>query len=174
MHPVGACSGTLNALSVGQTARTQGILQCMGMACLNPHADPCSCIAVETAIPSVVILGRAVEPPAADAVGLAQLLGQQPVARGGAGAFLPPAALFYADGQPPMEVEPPAAVEPPTAGLWGGFLVLSGPGGHVVGSTQPVVAAESVVDVDGVLGATQPSVFECLLSGKSVELAVVP
>ena len=44
----------------------------------------------------------------------------------------------------------------------------------MLGATQPGVAAESVVDVGGVLGATQPSVFERFLSGESLELAVVP
>ena len=44
----------------------------------------------------------------------------------------------------------------------------------MLGATQPGVAAESAVDVSKVLGATQPSVFECFLSGESLELAVVP
>ena len=44
----------------------------------------------------------------------------------------------------------------------------------MLGATQPGVAAESAADVGGVLGATQPSVFECFLSGESLELAVVP
>ena len=44
----------------------------------------------------------------------------------------------------------------------------------MLGATQPGVAAESVADVGGVLGATQPSVFERFLSGESLELAVVP
>ena len=87
------------------------------------RADPRSCFAVETAVPSaamfkspvsVATLGQAVEPPAANAVGLAQLLGQQPVAMGGAGALQPTAAMVYAGGQPP------AAVEPPTAGVFAG------------------------------------------------------
>ena len=58
---------------------------------------------------SVATLGRAVEPPVADAVGLVQLLGQQSVAMGGAGALQPPAATEYVGGQPPAAVEPPAA-----------------------------------------------------------------
>ena len=96
MHLVGACRGTLNAFSVGQAASTQNMLQCMGMAGLIPHADPCSCIAAETAVPSaamfgspvsVAMLGRAAEPPVAEAVGLAQLLGQQPVAHGSEGHY---------------------------------------------------------------------------------------
>ena len=44
----------------------------------------------------------------------------------------------------------------------------------MLGSAQTIVAAKSFVDIDEVLGATQPSVFECLLSGESLELAVVP
>ena len=85
VHLVGACSGILNALSIGQAATTQGILQFMGMASLILCADPCSCTAAETAIPlvatfglpmSVVMFGSASEPPMADLVGLAQLLGR--------------------------------------------------------------------------------------------------
>ena len=60
------------------------------------------------------------------------------------------------------------------AGVCGGLLASGGPGGHVLGATQPGVAAESAVDVGRVLGATQPSVFERFLSGESLELAVVP
>ena len=66
------------------------------------------------------------------------------------------------------------AVESSTAGFCGGLLASGGPGGHVLGSKQPGIAAESSVDVGGVLGATQPRVFECFLSGESLELAVVP
>ena len=83
MHLVGACSSALNTLSVGHAAFIQGILQCIGMASLIPCADPCSCVAAETVVPSdamfglpvsVATLGRAAEPPTAYAVGLAQLI----------------------------------------------------------------------------------------------------
>ena len=80
----------------------------------------------------------------------------------------PPAAGVFAGGKPPM------TVKPPTAGFCGGLLVLGGPGGHVLGTTQPGVAAESAVDVGGVLGSTQPSVFEQFSSGESLKLAAVP
>ena len=88
------------------------------MAGLNLCADPCSCLAVKTGVPlvamfgssvSVAMQGQAVEPPVADTVGLAQLLGQQPVAHGGAGVLQPSAAMVHVGGQPPLVVEPPMA-----------------------------------------------------------------
>ena len=42
-------------------------------------------------------------------MGLAQLLGQQLVARGDAGALQPPVAMMHSGGQPPTAVEPPVA-----------------------------------------------------------------
>ena len=53
-------------------------------------------------------------------------------------------------------------------------MALGGPGCHVLGATQPGVAAEFTVDIGGVLGANQPSVFEYFLPRESLELTVMP
>ena len=55
------------------------------------------------------MLGQAAERPMANSLKLAKLLGQQPVAHGGAGALQPPASTVHAGGWPPTAVESPMA-----------------------------------------------------------------